>query len=239
MAGVAPKTVKVDLYVLHTEGLEKLWQVRPAPLLSTACAKAEHLLSLQTPRATAAGLGVFGAALLLSAVLGISDAKQLRFGEYGKPYLVSGGPQFNLSDADNLVVLGVCEEELGVDVAPVMKNTSDRALFALGRALGIPHKKGDEPSAQLQELASDPIHFARQWARIEAVLKAQGTGFGVDSSIYLPWMNEWQLAYLNYATSVICVATAQCAQLCLHEFDADAWVASLKPSFEGCVYGRQ
>ena len=225
MAHVASNALKVDLYVLHTEGLEKLWRVRSAPLLSTACAKAEHLFRLQAPRATAAGLGVFGSALLLSAVLGISDATQLRYGAYGKPYLVGDGPQFNLSAADNLVVLGVCEEELGVDIAPVMKNISDQALLALGRALGIPHKKGDEPSAELQELASDPVSFARQWARVEAVLKAQGTGFGVDSSIYLPWMNEWQLAYLNYSASVICVATAKCAQLCLHEFDAGAWVS--------------
>ena len=228
MALVASNGLKVDLYVLHTEGLERLWQRRPAQLLPTACAKAEHLFSLQTPRASAAGLGVFGSALLLSAVLGISDAEQLRYGAYGKPYLAGGGPHFNLSDADNLVVLGVCEEELGVDVTPVMKNISDRALLALGRALGIPHKKGDEPSAQLRKLASDPVNFARQWARIEAVLKAQGTGFGVDSSIYLPWMNEWQLAYLNYSASVICVATAKYAQLHLHEFDADTWVCKFK-----------
>lgn len=241
-------SVRVDLYVLQSAGIEDLLHphvensgsvgdaaqqadnIPRVVFLPSALKKAEHLLSLGTRRATLAGRAALGAAVLLKAVLGVQRSDQLVYGAYGKPQLARGNPKFNLSDAGDVVVLGVCSEELGVDVAPLLPMVSDRALLALGRALGVPHFFGDPPAAELRERASQPHAFAREWARVEAVLKAEGTGFAVAAEEYLPWFQRWKLSYSDYAQYVMCVATASQAQLVVHEFDVAQWLDT-----QGCL----
>jgi phosphopantetheinyl transferase len=84
------------------------------------------------------------AGFLLGKYLNVKSAEDLRYNEYGKPFLVrAGAPFFSLSHAGNFAALAVGETEIGVDIEPAsaMENTEDLRLWtareAAGKALGL------------------------------------------------------------------------------------------------------
>src|SRR5690606_249339 len=113
--------------------------------------------------------------LILAGYLNVDPAKIVfRVGPRGKPYLVGGGPQFNLSHSGKLALIGVAAYELGVDVEKV------RHLESLTQ---IAQRHFSD--AEFQNLSAEPEHarelaFYRCWTRKEAYIKALGEGLSMS-----------------------------------------------------------
>ena len=113
-----------------------------------------------------------GARVLLREVLGRAmrmAAADVVFqaNRFGKP--MAEGVEFSLSHKDSIVLIGVSDLPLGVDVE---KLPGDRTVQQVGAAL---HPK---EAAELLDLAADERSeaFTRAWVRKEAMLKAMGVG---------------------------------------------------------------
>lgn len=157
-------------------------------------------------------LEALGAGLLLREVLGVEEDEQLSYGESGKPRLSGGGPEFNLSHGGGLVVLGVAKGMVGVDVQAVPSKLRPVEML-LARKYFSPEDLvaiGDG-SREVGRLA-----FARAWVRLEACLKAGGTGFYVDPRRHPEVLDAWELAYHETDGCVIAVAAAEAIDLRVH-----------------------
>ena len=113
-----------------------------------------------------------GAHVLLREVLGratLTSAAHVRIrtGESGKPSV--DGVEFSLSHTGSVVLIGLGDLPLGVDVEKVPE---ERAVQQVGSSF---HPR---EAAELLGLPADarPGAFARVWVRKEALLKAIGTG---------------------------------------------------------------
>lgn len=113
-----------------------------------------------------------GAHVLLREVLGrvtLTSAAHVRIrtGEFGKPSV--DGVEFSLSHTGSVVLIGLGDLPLGVDVEKVPE---ERAVQQVGSSF---HPR---EAAELLGLPADarPGVFARVWVRKEALLKAIGTG---------------------------------------------------------------
>ena len=113
-----------------------------------------------------------GAHVLLREVLGRATLTpaadvQIRAGEFGKPSV--DGVEFSLSHTGSVVLIGLGDLPLGVDVEKVPE---ERAVQQVGSSF---HPR---EAAELLGLPADerPGAFARVWVRKEALLKAIGTG---------------------------------------------------------------
>ena len=113
-----------------------------------------------------------GAHVLLREVLGratLTSAAHVRIrtGESGKPSV--DGVEFSLSHTGSVVLIGLGDLPLGVDVEKVPE---ERAVQQVGSSF---HPREAE---ELLDLPADerPGAFARVWVRKEALLKAIGTG---------------------------------------------------------------
>ena len=113
-----------------------------------------------------------GAHVLLREVLGratLTSAAHVRIraGEFGKPSV--DGVEFSLSHTGSVVLIGLGDLPLGVDVEKV---PDDRTVQQVGSSF---HPR---EAAELLGLPADarPGAFARVWVRKEALLKAIGTG---------------------------------------------------------------
>jgi phosphopantetheinyl transferase len=91
------------------------------------------------------------AGFLLGKYLDVKTAEDLRYNEYGKPFLVRvGAPFFSLSHAGNFAVLATDTVEIGVDIEPAsaMESTEDLRLWtareAAGKALGLGLWEGED-----------------------------------------------------------------------------------------------
>lgn len=114
---------------------------------------------------------------LLAAYTGLSpDELRFGYGEKGKPFLIDleAPPIFNLSHSDELVLIGVTEnEELGVDV---------ERLRDMPDALSISeHFFSAEERVDLRSVPETQISsaFFNCWTRKEAYIKAVGDGLSV------------------------------------------------------------
>jgi 4'-phosphopantetheinyl transferase len=92
---------------------------------------------------------------------------------HGRPAVHGGGAHFSLSRSGDVVLIGIADVPVGVDIEQVPP--SDVAA-ALSSSL---HRK------EAAELAAESVHtksvsFARTWARKEAYLKGLGTGLSRD-----------------------------------------------------------
>ena len=113
-----------------------------------------------------------GAHVLLREVLGratLTSAAHVRIrtGEFGKPSV--DGVEFSLSHTGSVVLIGLGDLPLGVDVEKI---PDDRTVQQVGPSF---HPR---EAAELLGLPADerPGAFARVWVRKEALLKAIGTG---------------------------------------------------------------
>ena len=113
-----------------------------------------------------------GAHVLLREVLGratlipAADVR-IRVGEFGKPSV--DGVEFSLSHTGSVVLIGLGDLPLGVDVEKIPE---ERTVEQVGSSF---HPREAE---ELLGLPADerPEAFARVWVRKEALLKAIGTG---------------------------------------------------------------
>ena len=113
-----------------------------------------------------------GAHVLLREVLGRATLipaadVQIRTGEFGKPSV--DGVEFSLSHTGSVVLIGLGDLPLGVDVEKIPEG---RTAGQVGSGF---HPQETE---ELLDLPADarPEAFARVWVRKEALLKAIGTG---------------------------------------------------------------
>lgn len=113
-----------------------------------------------------------GAHVLLREVLGRATLTpaadvRIRIGEFGKPSV--DGVEFSLSHTGSVVLIGLGDLPLGVDVEKVPEG---RTVGQVGSGF---HPR---EAAELLGLPADarPEAFARVWVRKEALLKAIGTG---------------------------------------------------------------
>lgn len=113
-----------------------------------------------------------GAHVLLREVLGRATLTpaahvRIRAGEFGKPSV--DGVEFSLSHTGSVVLIGLGDLPLGVDVEKVPEG---RTVGQVGSGF---HPR---EAAELLGLPADarPEAFARVWVRKEALLKAIGTG---------------------------------------------------------------
>ena len=113
-----------------------------------------------------------GAHVLLREVLGRATLTpaadvQIRAGEFGKPSV--DGVEFSLSHTGSVVLIGLGDLPLGVDVEKIPE---ERTVDQVGSSF---HPR---ETAELLDLPVDerPEAFARVWVRKEALLKAIGTG---------------------------------------------------------------
>lgn len=216
----------VTVYVCRIAEAREVGDVLLARVADCFAKEARHLLDVGTEPAAVSAYCELASGALLATKLGVNRDDQLLIGPYGKPALAAPGPHFNISHSDNLAILGISDQELGVDVEPAPPSLERYALLTLGRALGMPHQRKAPPSPELRALAPTPREWARQWTRVEAILKGIGTGFGIEPRAYLPLMEGWQCAWDAVGEDVICCATQGEPRMELINFDVRAWARS-------------
>ena len=104
------------------------------------------------------------AGLLIRYVFGEGE-KKVEFSQHGKPY-IKDRQKFNLSHSNDMVIIAVDTEEIGVDVEFVkdIKNGAIKRCFTT------------EEQSWLEENYSS-INFYKLWTGKESVMKATGLGF--------------------------------------------------------------
>ena len=112
--------------------------------------------------------------LLRRCAAGPTDAT-LTHSPQGKPYLARpGAPRFSISHAEDMVLVALADEEVGVDVEADHRDLDAVALAR--RVLGA--------QAATRLAALDPeaqrAAFLRLWTRHDAALKCRGVGLGGD-----------------------------------------------------------
>ncbi|MFT7539637.1 MAG: 4'-phosphopantetheinyl transferase [Gammaproteobacteria bacterium] len=108
------------------------------------------------------------------------DPESLSFGEgmFGKPFLVGGGPAFNMSRSGAATLLATAGSEVGVDIEEVRPRGK---LESVARRV----QTADE-QAQWKQLPEDErlAAFFRLWTRKEALMKVTGEGFQRDPASF-------------------------------------------------------
>ncbi|WP_197029621.1 4'-phosphopantetheinyl transferase family protein [Butyrivibrio sp. AE3004] len=137
-----------------------------------------------------------GAGFLLSKYLGITKDDQLYFNRYGKPSIKNQQPghhiEFNLSHSDDYVVLAVSNIPIGIDIEcaerlslPILKRVLPPSHFEKLQKRDYIADSGFEKDEKLV--------WAKYWTSVEAILKAQGSGFHFDPRKNPDFMNNWSL----------------------------------------------
>lgn len=216
MAGDAQQTT-VRCYLARVEDARAHRAELFASIMPRFAEHAQRYFNAGTKPAETGGLCELAAGGLLARVLGFTRDEQLTIGTYGKPAAADGSAFFNISHSDGVVVLGVADEEVGVDVEGIPDELRDLDVMALGRSLGMPRERKAPPTPEMRALAPTPDAWAREWTRLEAILKGIGTGFGVEPAEYLPRMGEWQCAWEPLGADMLCCATRSQPQIELIE----------------------
>ncbi len=174
---------KVEIHILNT-GILEGEDERILPLIAPC-----YALKYEKMKVKRAKLQELGAGYLLYKVLGVTKDEELTLGEKGKPGLSlenvrglernsghsgddSNNPvftEFSISHAEDYVILAVSTKPIGVDIERCDRLT----LQVLERVL---------PAAYYEKVAksTDIREWAKAWTSIEAILKAEGSGFSHD-----------------------------------------------------------
>ena len=108
---------------------------------------------------------------VLARRLGCTEAEvELTVGAHGRPSLVTGGVDFNLSHAGSLVVLALSTTRVGIDVEATNRTSDWRAI---ARRFFSPVEFA---AIEACDEAERRTAFFRAWVRKEAFVKALGTG---------------------------------------------------------------
>ena len=211
--------ISVDIHILNTDTLEGEVE-RILPLIAPCYAAKYERMKVHSGK-----MQELGAGYLLYKVLGVSKDDQLVLGEKGKPALsmsykgncgnaenaktsgctdegTTSLSEFSLSHADNYVVLVVSTEPVGVDIErcdrltlPVLKRVLPRNYYEnLTKPQNIDESEDKSESVPFQIKQE----WAKAWTSIEAVLKADGSGFSVDPREDATFMEGWSIESFPY-----------------------------------------
>lgn len=162
-------------------------------------------------RREAAGVGA-----LLRDVLGVYEDAQLARSSFGKPELAdANAPSISISHAAGIVVLAVSGAAqlsggpIGVDI----ESMDEVSPLAVSRMATIEERAWIDAAGNQRERCR---RMCQVWTRIEAVLKAQGSGFSVDpGKDGLP--DGWNVSFIEYDGGVISCAARFVPQFLLKE----------------------
>lgn len=162
-------------------------------------------------RREAAGVGA-----LLRDVLGANEDVQLVRSSFGKPELADdNAPSISISHAAGTVVLAVSEAArlsggpIGVDI----ESMDEVSPLAVSRMATTEERAWVDSAGNQQERCR---RMCQVWTRIEAVLKAQGSGFLVDpGKDGLP--DGWNVSFTEFDGSLISCAARFVPQIVLKE----------------------
>lgn len=162
-------------------------------------------------RREAAGVGA-----LLRDVLGANEDVQLARSSFGKPELAdANAPSISISHAAGTVVLAVSEAArlsggpIGVDI----ESMDEVSPLAVSRMATTEERAWVYSAGNQQERCR---RMCQVWTRIEAVLKAQGSGFLVDpGKDGLP--DGWNVSFTEFDGSLISCAARFVPQIVLKE----------------------
>lgn len=107
---------------------------------------------------------------------GLDDGAGVTIGQYGKPRLVDGLAEFNLSHAGRWVVCALSPTAVGIDVEQVRP-------FDLVLAWRCFHRR-ECAALAAQPVAAQHDYFFRLWTAKEAYMKALGMGFQRDMASF-------------------------------------------------------
>lgn len=98
----------------------------------------------------------------------------LAYGEHGKPYLIDGGVEFNLSHSHDYLLIGLSDQPIGVDVEHERASLEPMSLAQRFFA--------DSEIAWLESLPESALlrGFYQLWVCKEAVIKAIGVGLNAS-----------------------------------------------------------
>lgn len=162
-------------------------------------------------RREAAGVGA-----LLRDVLGANEDVQLVRSSFGKPELAdANAPSISISHAAGTVVLAVSEAArlsagpIGVDI----ESMDEVSPLAVSRMATTEERAWVDSAGNQQERCR---RMCQVWTRIEAVLKAQGSGFLVDPGKDGP-PDGWNVSFTEFDGSLISCAARFVPQIVLKE----------------------
>ena len=108
---------------------------------------------------------------VLARRLGYAEAEvELTIGAHGRPSLVTGDVDFNLSHAGSFVVLALSTTQVGIDIEATNRAASWRSIAH--RFFSAVETAAIEACAETEQRTA----FFRIWVRKEAFVKALGTG---------------------------------------------------------------
>lgn len=162
-------------------------------------------------RREAAGVGA-----LLCDVLGVYEDTQLVRSSFGKPELAdTNAPSISISHAAGTVVLAVSEAAqlsggpIGVDI----ESMDEVSPLAVSRMAATEERAWIDAADNQRDRCR---RMCQVWTRIEAVLKAQGSGFSVDpGKDGLP--DGWNVSFAEYDGGVISCAARSMPRIVLKE----------------------
>ncbi len=148
-------------------------------------------------------------ALLLQQCLGIQSDQDFTLGKDGQLIGKDGATNFCLSHARDYTILAISEDgsPLGADIEEFVSGADEKSL----RHRALIAKKV-MPPALLQEYHDsretdhEIVTFARLWTQVEAVLKAEGTGFAKDPLKHPELFDKWLVQYDSLPDHMICIA---------------------------------
>ena len=128
-----------------------------------------------TSRREAAGVG-----LLLRDALGVFDDTQLACSAFGKIELADGeAPSISISHGGGVAILAVSDvvRSVGGPIGADIESVDDLASVAVERMASPREWAWIDTAVDQQERR---FRMCQVWTRIEAILKAEGTGFSTD-----------------------------------------------------------
>ena len=171
----------ITIYIFDTDQLNNLKsETLNSILKEIAPLYAQKYHKLSSAGNITGSLQELAAGLLLSRCLELHKDEALRFGQHGKPELVSGEAAFNLSHSGHFVVLAVADKavgDVGVDI-----ESAERVRLSVAKKLFSPTVYEEIVIENERDKKQAGGLFAKHWTACEARLKLSGAGFsGYDS----------------------------------------------------------
>lgn len=201
----------ITLHVARVSMIDPRAIVDLAPISPHYAARALNNDLPYSSRREAAGVGA-----LLRDVLGVYEDTRLVRSAFGKPELAdTNAPSISISHAAGTVVLAVSEAAqlsggpIGVDI----ESMDEVSPLAVSRMAAIEERAWIDAAGNQRDRCR---RMCQVWTRIEAVLKAQGSGFSVDpGKDGLP--DGWNVSFTEYDGGVISYAARFVPQIVLKE----------------------
>lgn len=199
----------VVCHVLDLEALADLVDAAQAPMRLAGRVPAAYLDRIDRVNNPTVKLQALGEALLVAGIAGLTTNDDLAIGEWGKPEPASGAFHMNLSYSAARAVLGLSPVVVGVDIQPAPAEVDRNTVRTLRRGgYPVPPEMDDHPERL------SPAEFAHCWTQVEAILKAEGTGFCEDLRKHQDWFDRWQCRWASeddplLPSHALCVATRE------------------------------